>query len=127
MVRSIGALFALVVLGSSGCVFVETATFKGAATGGTCSARIFHTPPPAGEYEEIGFVKGTAGALASVDAARAELQAKACEAGADAVYIAVPTYPRCSAIFFQPMNVDGVLLKRTSSAPPAAMPAPMAD
>jgi len=119
--QQLARLFMLTaVIAMSGCVFVETSMFRAPAVGGPCSARIFHVPPPSGEYEEIGFVKVSGGAAANVDTARMELQRQACALGADAVYMAVPTYPMCTFNTLQIMDMDGVLLKRTTAVPAAA-------
>lgn len=109
-----------VVLGSAACVTTETRTFN-ANPSGTCQARILHVPPTAGQYEEIGELHLTAGALAPLENVREDLRQKACAAGADAVYISNPGYPACSFNFFIPSYMTGVLLK-TKESPPTATP-----
>ena len=114
------------VAASVGCVTVETTTFRQPA--GQCQAEILHVPPQAGAYEEIGYIKGVAGALAGVEAARDALRERACAAGADAIYVSYPAYPTCSFNIIQPMSADGVLLKRKAAPAVAdAAPAPMAN
>jgi hypothetical protein len=105
---------------STGCVFADGARFTD--TMGVCQARILHVPPPPGQYEEIGFVTVTGGALASVETTRAALQQKACELGADAVYVAEPGYGTCNAWELAYVDIDGVLLKSVRAAPPSTAP-----
>lgn len=104
---------------TSGRVFADAIRFKD--TRGTCQARVLRVPPAPGQYEEIGFVTVTGGALATVDTTRAALQEKACELGADAVYVADPGYGTCNAWEFAYVDIDGVLLRRV---PPAASSSP---
>jgi hypothetical protein len=108
-----------------GCTFGHAAKFS-PTTPGTCTTRVLHLPPAPGQYEEIGFVYATGGALASVDAAREELVEQACKLGADAVYIAVPEYGMCTLELLGRHNLHGVALKSTGTTPPppAAVPPP---
>jgi hypothetical protein len=123
MLKTLPFLLALVLV--QGCTFGHAAKFS-PTTPSACNARVLHLPPAPGEYEELGFVYATGGALSSVDAAREEITEQACKLGADAVYISVPQYGMCTFDLVGYHNLNGVALKSKGQTPPppAAIGAP---
>jgi len=114
----------------SACTFGHNAKFAPSVRS-PCRARVLHVPPPSGEYEEIGFVYATGGALAAVDAVREELAEQACALGADAVYVPQPAYSMCTLEVLGVANMYGVALKATRgqlpATPPETLGPPIAD
>jgi hypothetical protein len=112
-------LLACAFFAFSGCTFGYGAKFSPSVRS-ACSARVLHVPPPPGEYEEVGFVYATGGAIAAVDAVREELAEQACALGAEAVYVPQPVYGMCTLEVFGYPNMYGVALraKRAQVGPP---------